>query len=602
DDGYASITLEGGTTVSLYGVSYSTFYVGCNGYVTFGSGDTSASESLSRHFDRPRISALFDDLAPSSGGTVTWKDCGDWVAVTYEGVPEYGVGGSNTFQIEMFSNGTITISYLSVDATDGLVGLSRGTGTPPYFYETNLSNLGSCGPRPPRVRNVVASTAVDVGATITLQAFDEGLPDPPAALTYIITSLPSHGQLTDSLAGLIETVPYALTGGGSQVEYQPEPGYYGPDLFHFKANDGGTPPEGGDSVISVVTLTVGGPDWDPVAHDMTWATAISTPGEITLFASDPNEDPLTYIIETLPNRGSLSDPGGGLIEVVPYTLVGGGNVVHYQPPFGQNLETSFTFSVRDATMFSNVATVTVMVGGPQVIYGFCLDSNPGWAITPGSQWAFGDPAGRGGTYYGYPDPDAGATGANVYGVNLNGDYSTTPGGPYYLTVGPLNFTGVEDVNLKFERWLNTDIRSYARAAVEVSNDGVNWVLLWQNPSDAAVTDNAWSEQILDLSAVADHESAVYIRWGYEIKSHAYPYSGWNIDDVELWGLDVEPDEGDLDGDSDVDMDDFSIFADCLNGPEIPCPPGCGNADLVGDGDVDLADFAEFQQAMTDGVP
>jgi hypothetical protein len=298
----------------------------------------------------------------------------------------------------------------------------------------------------------------------------------------------------------------------------------------------------------------------------------------------------------------LSDPGAGLIVAVPYTLVGGGNVVRYQPPFGQNFQDAFEFSVRDATMTSDVAEVTILVGGTDVIYGFYLDSDPGWQITPGSQWAFGDPTGRGGTYYGYPDPDTGATGANVYGVNLNGDYSTTPGGPYYLTVGPLNFTGVEDVSLRFQRWLNTDIGSYASAAVEVSSDGVNWLSLWQNPFNVSVTDSAWSEQVFDLSAVADQAPAVYIRWAYEIEGYAYPYSGWNIDDVELWGLDVEPDQGDLDGDSDVDIDDFTIFAGCLSGPQVPYAPDCSRADLAADGDIDLADFAEFQWAMTDTVP
>jgi hypothetical protein len=117
-----------------------------------------------------------------------------------------------------------------------------------------------------------------------------------------------------------------------------------------------------------------------------------------------------------------------------------------------------------------------------------------------------------------------------------------------------------------------------------------------------VTDGAWSQQVFDLSAIADDQSAVYVRWGYEIKSHAYAYSGWNIDDVELWGLDVEPDEGDVDGDSDVDIDDFGILATCLNGPEIWYPPDCGHADLSGDGDVDLTDFAHLQQAIADGVP
>ena len=56
--------------------------------------------------------------------------------------------------------------------------------------------------------------------------------------------------------------------------------------------------------------------------------------------------------------------------------------------------------------------------------------------------------------------------------------------------------------------------------------------------------------------------------------------------------------GDLDGDGDVDIDDFSLFADCMNGPEIPHPPECDDADFDVDGDIDLEDFAAFQAAFT----
>ena len=58
--------------------------------------------------------------------------------------------------------------------------------------------------------------------------------------------------------------------------------------------------------------------------------------------------------------------------------------------------------------------------------------------------------------------------------------------------------------------------------------------------------------------------------------------------------------GDYDGDGDVDLDDYAIFAECLGGPEVTAPPGgCAqddfeNADSDGDDDVDLDDFGAFQ--------
>lgn len=54
--------------------------------------------------------------------------------------------------------------------------------------------------------------------------------------------------------------------------------------------------------------------------------------------------------------------------------------------------------------------------------------------------------------------------------------------------------------------------------------------------------------------------------------------------------------GDLDGDGDMDADDWALFFDCMNGPNQPpaasCPAGV-NADLDADGDADLDDAAVF---------
>ena len=61
--------------------------------------------------------------------------------------------------------------------------------------------------------------------------------------------------------------------------------------------------------------------------------------------------------------------------------------------------------------------------------------------------------------------------------------------------------------------------------------------------------------------------------------------------------------GDPDSDGDIDLDDYAVLADCLEGPGVPpSPPApvtalqCLSAfDLDTDLDVDLADFAVFEQ-------
>jgi len=295
DDSYAQVSLGSGATVSLYGTSHSSFYVGSNGYITFNSGDSAYDELPAAHFNQPRVSGLFDDLNPSQGGTVSWKQLADRVAVTWLNVTEYGAGNQNTFQIELYFNGRITISYLAIAATDGLAGLSAGTGVDPDFLMSDLSALGPCQTFPPTAHDGTAITDENTAVAITLLATDEGMPIPPGGMTYIVTSLPVHGFLADPGAGVIASVPYALVNGGEVVVYTPAMHYIGADTFHFKANDGGTPPDGGDSNTATITVTMVGATEVaysfPLDSNPGWATTGAWAFGHPIGAGSHNKDP-----------------------------------------------------------------------------------------------------------------------------------------------------------------------------------------------------------------------------------------------------------------------------------------------------------------------
>jgi lysyl endopeptidase len=240
-------------------------------------------------------------------------------------------------------------------------------------------------------------------------------------------------------------------------------------------------------------------------------------------------------------------------------------------------------------------SVTLRVGVPRKLYEWPLNTNPGW--TTQGEWAFGQPTGQGGRWYGRPDPTSGYTGSNVYGVNLNGDYSTTPGGPYYVSTGPVDLASAVQTKLRFRRWLNSDHEPYAYAHVWVSTNGSTWTRIWRNGT-ATITDSAWSLQEYDISGLADRQPSVWFRWGYEVRSGAWPYSGWNIDDIEVWGVSVAGPSyppGDMNCDGEVTFADIDLFVEALAGQGAWSHPDCPwlNADINGDGDVTYADIDPF---------
>lgn len=139
DDRPVRVLLRDQRRVRIFGQSFSTFWVGPNGYITFTQGDRDFSQTLEEHFEILRISGLYSDLTAAYTGAITAKQLADRVAVTWQEVPQFFFTAENTFQIEMFFDGRIRLSWLEVPAVEGIVGLSNGLGLPPDFEETDFS-------------------------------------------------------------------------------------------------------------------------------------------------------------------------------------------------------------------------------------------------------------------------------------------------------------------------------------------------------------------------------------------------------------------------------------------------------------------------------
>ncbi|WKN29867.1 Ig-like domain-containing protein [Porifericola rhodea] len=85
----------------------------------------------------------------------------------------------------------------------------------------------------------------------------------------------------------------------------------------------------------------------PVAQNVNTSTDEDTPVSITLSASDPDNDPITFAILTTPSNGTLSAVNGNQVEYTPNNNFSGSD--------------SFTFKANDGTADSEVASVTITV-------------------------------------------------------------------------------------------------------------------------------------------------------------------------------------------------------------------------------------------------
>lgn len=419
DDASALVSLP--FTFEFYGTEYDGVYVGSNGYLTFGTGDTAYNESLNDHFSIPRIAPLFDDLNPTAGGTVSSLVSGDRIAITWSGVPEYNTSNSNDFQIILEAQGDIVVTWLGIDSTDSLVGLSSGAGLDAEFEPNDLSaSQSGCLPSPPSVQDIQASTNPGTPVEIQLLASDDGV---PGTLSITIESLPS-GTLTDLGNGsTISAVPYALSNpADAKVRFTPGSGEY-QTSFIYSADDGGTPPEGG----------------------------VSNPGTVDVIVST----------------------------------------------------------------------------GPQMLVEWTMDQDPNWVLE--GDWGWGQPAGLGG------DPSSGATGTNVVGYNLNGQYGNNLS-QIHATTPIFDCSGSTGTTLQFKRWLGVESSTYDHVSIAVStNAGFAWNTIYDHEG-ASFSDTSWQDIEIDISEYADGESIVQLRWTMGTTDGSVTYCGWNLDDVSIMGM------------------------------------------------------------------
>ena len=190
-----------------------------------------------------------------------------------------------------------------------------------------IQNLSPVNQPPVADKQSVTANTADP-TEITLKATDpQG-----NALTYAIVSEPQSGTITD------------LNEETGSLVYTSDAGFTGQDTFTFNANDGTV-----DSNTATVTITVNQVNQPPVADKQSVTANTADPTEITLKATDPQGNALTYAIVSEPQSGTITD----LNEET-------GSLV-YTSDAGFTGQDTFTFNANDGTVDSNTATVTITV-------------------------------------------------------------------------------------------------------------------------------------------------------------------------------------------------------------------------------------------------
>ncbi|HEX8089472.1 MAG TPA: hypothetical protein VF762_11495 [Blastocatellia bacterium] len=126
DNGYRDITLLG-AQFTFFGASYDQIFIGTNGYITFGGGDTNARLSASALATAlPRIAPLWADLDASQEGDIYYNRLAGRHVITWDAVPQALYSGKSTFQAVLYDDGRIAFVYKNVKARSSLIGLSPG--------------------------------------------------------------------------------------------------------------------------------------------------------------------------------------------------------------------------------------------------------------------------------------------------------------------------------------------------------------------------------------------------------------------------------------------------------------------------------------------
>jgi large repetitive protein len=253
----------------------------------------------------------------SKGGTITITNNG--ANITY--TPANGASGTETF--------TYTISDA---ATGGLTATATVT--------VNISNL-TANPDSTTVAEDSTATTIDVLANDTL--------DTQVGGTKTITNVG-----TTSNGGTV-----SITENGTRISYTPAANFQGTETFTYTLGDGQ-----GNSATNTVTVTVTNVNDPPVATNDTLTAFKNTTTTFDVLANDTSGvDPSENLIIDAVTQPTT----GGTVSIIE-----NGKKISFVPTSGFSGTTTFTYTIKDPSGATAVATATVTVNDftPSSLAGF----------------------------------------------------------------------------------------------------------------------------------------------------------------------------------------------------------------------------------------
>jgi len=422
------------------------------------------------------------------------------------------------------------------------------------------------------IKDILMTTAVDLGATGEDNTFGHGIIDLEQAVIYASQGFGTvQGTVTDS--GTSAPVPAQIEelGSGRKVIANEVTGDYsmsaaGDTTYTFEASYFGYLPQQQVAFVPVDGMVTVDFALDP-------APAGILEGTVTDLEGAPIVGAEISVVGT-PLTPETTNASG----FYQFTTIPGGS--------------SYDIAVSAIGFGGDTANVFVTVGGTTV-QDFSLTPAEAFEISDGNYIGAGEWEWGAATY----GPTAAHSGTNLWGTDLDADYESSA----VSTLDSRQYSINEpDAALGFYHWRQIE-NSYDGGNVKISTDGGgSWDLLTPDggyPDDSIVGlgepgftgSGDWELVTFDLSAYVGQ--TVTFRWSFG-SDGSVVYAGWYLDDVIVWGASSEL----LLPDMELSATEIHLYTD-------PGGTGSGTLDVsnIGDGYLNFSVAAAVDSGAANGT-